>query len=177
MKKFIGKGIALASLALPCFTVEVPAAHADIIEAAADHYVLKQEATSPLSPADMWARLIEPARWWHPDHTYSGSADNLSLSAEAGGLWREDWDGGSVVHGTVILVNSGVQLRLDAPFGPLQAIGAKTTWTITIAPEGDGSKVTFDEIAYAASSSKLDALAPAVDFVKTEAIKRLTAPE
>ncbi len=177
MKKATGKRSIKLGWALVCFAFAAPAANADVIEAEADHYVLKQEATSPLSPKDIWARLIDPASWWHPDHTYSGSAENLSLSAEAGGLWREDWEGGSVVHGTVVLVNRGAQLRLDAPFGPLQAIGAKTTWTITIAPDGDGSKVTFDEIAYAAAASKLDALAPAVDFVKTEAIKRLTTLE
>ena len=150
------------------------AVRADVVEAAADHYVLKQEATSELAPADLWARLIDPARWWHPDHTYSGSSDNLSLTVEAGGLWREDWDGGSVAHGEVIFVNPGVQLRLDAPFGPLQQIGARAIWTITIAPEGEGSKVTFDEIAIGTATSKLDELAPAVDFVKTEAIRRLT---
>ncbi len=152
-------------------------AQAEVIEAAPDHYVLKQEASSDLAPADIWARLIDPASWWHPDHTYSGSSANLSLDVEAGGLWREDWDGGSVTHGTVIFVNPGVQLRLDAPFGPLQPIGAKTIWTITIAAEGAGSKVTFDEISHGVPSSKLDELAPAVDFVKTEAIRRLTVSQ
>lgn len=152
-------------------------AQAEVIEAAPDHYVLKQEASSDLAPADIWARLIDPASWWHPDHTYSGSSNNLSLDVQAGGLWREDWDGGSVTHGTVIFVNPGVQLRLDAPFGPLQPIGAKTIWTITVAPDGTGSKVTFDEISHGVPSTKLDELAPAVDFVKTEAIRRLTTTD
>ncbi len=150
---------------------------ADVIEAAPDRYVLKAEATSSLAPAEVWARLIKPAKWWHPDHTYSGSAANLSLDPQAGGLWREDWDGGSVQHGSVLLVQDGQKLRLDAPFGPLQDIGAKTTWTITLEPDGEGTKVTFDEIAYGSEASKLDMLAPAVDFVKTEAIRRLTATE
>lgn len=169
---------------ISCFATAAAAAlafnasvHAEVIEAAADHYVLKQEASSDLAPADMWNRLIDPASWWHPDHTYSGSSTNLSLDVEAGGLWREDWDGGSVTHGTVIFVNPGVQLRLDAPFGPLQPIGAKTIWTITIAPDGTGSKVTFDEISHGVPSTKLDELAPAVDFVKTEAIRRLTTTD
>lgn len=153
------------------------AAHADVIEAGPDHFVLRQEATSRLSPSELWSRLTNPASWWHPDHTYSGSAANLSLDVQAGGLWKEEWEGGSVTHGEVIFVNPGVQIRLDAPFGPLQAIGAKTIWTITISAEGDGSKVVFDEISHGVSSSKLDELAPAVDFVKTEAIRRLTTVE
>lgn len=150
---------------------------ADIIESSPDHYVLHQEATSSMAPADLWARLIEPATWWHPEHTYSGSAEHLSLDVQAGGLWKEEWPGGSVTHGEVIFVNPGAQIRLDAPFGPLQAIGAKTIWTISIAAEGDGSKVVFDEISHGVASSKLDELAPAVDFVKTEAIRRLTSGE
>lgn len=153
------------------------AAHADVVEAGPDHFVLRQEAASSLSPDEMWERLINPAIWWHPDHTYSGSAAHLSLDVQAGGLWKEEWQAGSVTHGEVIFVNPGVQLRLDAPFGPLQAIGAKTIWTITISADGDGSKVVFDEISHGVPSSKLDELAPAVDFVKTEAIRRLTSVE
>lgn len=149
-------------------------ARAEIIEAAADHYVLKQEMRSELPPAQLWQRLIDPARWWHPDHTYSGSSENLSLDLQAGGLWREDWDGGSVAHGEIVFVDPGKVLRMDAPFGPLQATGAKTIWTISIKPDGEGSLVTFDEIALGSDISKLDELAPAVDFVKNEAIRRLT---
>lgn len=156
--------------------VSIPAG-AEIVDATPTHYVLKQEAISTLTPAELWTRLIEPSSWWHPEHTFSGSAANLSLEPEAGGLWREDWDGGSVRHGAVVYIEEGKTLRLDAPFGPLQQVGAKTTWTITIEPSGDGSKVTFDEVAFGPPTSKLDELAPAVDFVKNEAINRLATPE
>ena len=65
------------------------AAHADIVESSDAHYVLKHEATSTLAPDALWARLIVPSSWWHPDHTYSGKAENLSLDPRAGGLWRQ----------------------------------------------------------------------------------------
>ncbi|UTW53998.1 SRPBCC domain-containing protein [Kordiimonas sp. SCSIO 12610] len=151
------------------------ASSADVVTASADHYTLRQETTSKLTPNQVWQKLIKPESWWHPDHTYSGKSENLSLSAEAGGLWREDWDGGSVFHGSVLLANPGKQLRLNAPFGPLQELGVNVVWTITISEHEDGSKITFDEIANGTEASKLDALAPAVDFVKTEAINRLAA--
>ncbi len=150
-------------------------AQAEIIEASEDHYVLHHEARSAMSPADLWARLIRPADWWHPDHTYSGDAGNLSFDPQAGGLWREDWADGSVLHGRVLNVTPGKMLRLDAPFGPLQEMAVTTDWTITIEPDGEGSKVTFNEISNGVTASKLDTLAPAVDFVKGEAIQRLTA--
>lgn len=149
-------------------------AQANVLEANPGHYSLRQEATSDLAPDAMWNRLIHPETWWHPDHSYSGNSGNLSLEATAGGGWRETWDSGSVEHGRVLQVQTGRMLRLDAPFGPLQELGVQVVWTITIEPFGDGSKVTFTEIANGTNASKLDALAPAVDFVKTEAIKRLT---
>lgn len=166
------KGLLVAATAgiLAC-----AAAHADIVESSDSHYVLRHEATSPLAPDALWARLVVPSSWWHPDHTYSGDAGNLALDPRAGGLWREAWEGGSVVHGSVLYVDEGRTLRLYAPFGPLQGLGVYTVWTITISPEGDGSKVVFDEISTGAPSADLDELAKAVDFVKTEAITRLAA--
>ena len=152
-------------------------AFADIVKAHADHYTLKHEATSVMAPDVLWARLVKPETWWHPDHSYSGVSENLSLDAVAGGFWREDWAGGSVAHGEVLYVKPGEQLRLSAPFGPLQERAVNVVWMITIVPEGGGSKVIFDEVANGTSESGLDALAPAVDFVKSEAIKRLVATD
>ncbi len=151
------------------------AARAEIVESSNSHYVLRHEATSALAPDVLWRRFVKPETWWHPDHTYSGSSENLSLNPKAGGLWLETWDDGSVVHGSVLYVEDGRSMRLYAPFGPLQGLGVYTVWTITISAEGDGSKVVFDEISSGPPSADLDELAKAVDFVKTEAMTRLTA--
>lgn len=148
-------------------------AGAEVVEAAPDHYTLRHEAVSDLSPSDAWSRLVDPARWWHPDHTYSGRAEALTLELKAGGLWREDWDGGSVAHGDVLMVQTGKVLRLDAPFGPLQGMGVTVVWTITLTPEGQGTRIVFEEVASGTAASGLDAIAPAVDGVKSVAISRL----
>ena len=150
-------------------------AHAEVISASPDHYELKQEAVSTLAPGELWDRLIHPELWWHPDHTYSGTSEHLSLDPKAGGLWKETWDDGSVAHGTVLTVVHGKMLRLDAPFGPLQGMAVTVIWTITLVPEGKGTRVVFAETANGATASALDQLAPAVDGVKTEAIKRLVS--
>ncbi len=148
-------------------------AQAKIISSSESHYVLQHEATSVLPPEKLWLRLIEPSEWWDPDHTYSGDSKNLILDAQAGGIWRESWDGNSVVHGTVLNVKTNELLRLDAPFGPLQALAVNTVWTITIEAHVDGSIVTFDEVANGGAESGLSELAKAVDFVKGEALSRL----
>ena len=151
-------------------------ASAEIVAATPDHYTLRHEAVSTLSPEDMWERLIQPDTWWHPDHTYSGLAENLRLDAQAGGLWLETWDGHSVEHGRVLTLMEGQSIRLDAPFGPLQGTAVNVVWTITIEPDGNGTRVTFDEIANGSSASGLDKIAPAVDGVKQQAMARLVDP-
>jgi uncharacterized protein YndB with AHSA1/START domain len=150
-------------------------AGAEVVDASATYYRLRHEATSSRSPDALWQRLVDPASWWHPDHTYSGDATNLSLDLRPGGLWLETWDGGAVAHGEVLLVQRGKTLRLNAPFGPLQGIGAYTIWTITIEPSEEGSLVVFDEVSTAPDPANMTELAKAVDFVKTEAITRLVA--
>lgn len=154
-----------------------PGSHADVVESSTTHYVLSHESRSALSPAALWERLVQPASWWHPEHTYSGDAANLSLDLRPGGLWQEYWEGGAVAHGEVLMVIEGSTLRLNAPFGPLQGVGAYTVWTISIEADGDGSVVRFAETATGPASAQLDELAPAVDYVKTEAIRRLTGDQ
>ncbi|WP_370235449.1 MULTISPECIES: SRPBCC family protein [Henriciella] len=151
-------------------------ASAEIVAASSDHYTLRHEAVSTLSPEDMWERLIQPDTWWHPDHTYSGSAQNLWLNPNAGGPWMESWDGNVVEHGRVLSLIEGEMLRLDAPFGPLQGMAVNVVWTISIEPDGDGTRVIFEEIANGSSASGLDKIAPAVDGVKQQAMARLVDP-
>jgi uncharacterized protein YndB with AHSA1/START domain len=149
-------------------------ATAEVVTSAPDHFTLKLEAQSDLSPADLWARLIEPADWWLSDHSYSGDSSNLSLDPQAGGLWREDWKGGSVWHGTVLQAQPEKTLVLSAPFGPLQGLAVISIWTITLTPnESGGTLVTFDHVTNGTSASGLDGLAPAVDFVKQQALESL----
>lgn len=149
------------------------AGRAEVVASAPDHYKLRHEAKSSLTPDALWRRLIDPSSWWSGAHSYSGDASNLSLDAVPGGLWKESWDGGAVAHGEVLFVKDGETLRLDAPFGPLQGMAVNVVWTITVKPDGDGSVVTFDEIANGSAASALDKIAPAVDGVKLEAITNL----
>lgn len=149
-------------------------AQAEVVASAPDHFTLKLEAKTDLSPDELWERLIDPPSWWLSDHSFSGDSDNLSLDAQPGGLWREDWESGSVWHGTVLQAQPGKTLVLSAPFGPLQGLAVNSVWTISLAPTEDGgTQITFDHVTNGSEASNLDALAPAVDFVKSEALKSL----
>lgn len=157
--------------------IPMASAQADVVASAPDHFTLKLEAESELTSDEVWTRLIEPANWWQSDHTYSLDANNLSLDPQPGGLWREDWDGGSVWHGTVLQAQPGKSMVLSAPFGPLQGLAVTSIWTITLEPLDDGgTKITFDHVTNGTSASQLDQLAPAVDFVKSAALTSLARP-
>lgn len=148
-------------------------AQAEVLEVSDTHFRLQHSMEVAQSPQEIWGVLVQPQRWWSPQHTYSGNANNLSLNPSAGGLWRESWSGGSVTHGTVLTAMPGKLLRLDAPFGPLQGTGAKVTWTISLQSMDQGTRILFDEIAFGPESAGLRQLAPAVDQVKAEGLRRL----
>lgn len=170
-------GVWIKNATASALIAAVPAAHAEIISSAPDHFTLKLEAETELSPDEVWARLIDPSSWWLSEHTYSGSSDNLSLNPHAGGVWREDWEGGSVWHGTVLLALPDQRLSLSAPFGPLQGLAVDSVWTISLTPlEDAGTRITFDHVTNGTVASQLDQLAPAVNFVKREALESLARP-
>lgn len=162
-------------LVIGCLFAAGPAG-AEVVSSSPTHFELRLEAASSLSAEALWDRLVDPAAWWHPSHTYSGDAANLSLDVRPGGLWKEEWDGGSVLHGRVLFIQPGSTLRLEAPFGPLQSIGAYTIWTITITATDEGSLVVFDEVSTGPPTADMAGLAPAVERVKAEAIGRLASP-
>ena len=62
-----------------------------------------------------------------------------------------------------------------SPAPSVTVIETPVIWTITIEPDGDGTRIIFDEVATGSSASALGQIAPAVDRVKDEAIARLTA--
>lgn len=163
--------------ALGCSLGLIGCASADVIAASPDHFALKLEAETELSPDEVWARLIDPPSWWLPDHTYSGDSANLSLDPQAGGLWREDWDGGSVWHGSVLRAEPGKVLVLNAPFGPLQDLAVTSVWTISLdAQEDGGTLITFDHVTNGTAASGLEEMAAAVNYVKSEALSSLARP-
>ena len=150
---------------------------AEVAVSAPDHFTLQLEAQSDLSPAETRARLVGSSEWWKSDHTYSGDASTLSIEPRAGGLWREDWSDGSVWHCKALQAQPETSLVLSVPFGPLQGLAVTLVSTISLTPtKGGGTKITFDHVTNGTDASNLDALPPAVDFVKQHAIESLARP-
>jgi uncharacterized protein YndB with AHSA1/START domain len=152
------------------------AAHAEVVDAQPNGFEVRREAVLN-APADkVYAALTQPSAWWNKDHTWSGSAANLSLAAMSGGCFCEKLpNGGSVLHMTVVYAQPGQGLRLFGALGPLQMSGAAghLAWTLA---EKDGKTTlvqTYDVGGY--RKGGLDKLAPAVDGVLGEQFDRLKA--
>jgi uncharacterized protein YndB with AHSA1/START domain len=165
-----------AALALTTSAALSPQAGAEVVDATPNGFEVKRTAVLN-APADkVYAALSQPSQWWNKDHTWSGSAANLSLAPMAGGCFCEKLPkGGSVMHMTVVFAQPGQALRLSGALGPLQTTGA-TGHLAWILSEKDGQTTltqTYDVGGY--MKGGLDKLAPIVDKVLGEQFDRLKA--
>ncbi|MBC7667662.1 MAG: SRPBCC family protein [Gemmatimonadaceae bacterium] len=149
-------------------------AHGEVVDAQPNGFEVKREAVIN-APADkVYAALTQPSAWWNKDHTWSGSAANLSMAAMSGGCFCEKLpNGGSVVHMTVVYAQPGQGLRLFGGLGPLQMSGASghLNWALS---EQDGKTTltqTYDVGGY--MKGGLDRIAPVVDRVLSDQFDRL----
>src|SRR5258706_12357455 len=77
-------------------TSVAPDAHAEIKNASSDGFIVVYSRRVGVAPGKVYAALPAIDRWWSSDHTWSGSAANLSLKAEAGSCFCERWKDGEV---------------------------------------------------------------------------------
>ena len=153
-------------------------ARADVVERAAHGFTVRTVIAID-APADRVfdALTREVGAWWDKEHTYSGDAANLSLSATPGGCFCEVLpQGGGVQHARVIHVIPGRLLRLSGALGPLQEAAVTGTWTWQFAAGQQGgttATVTYTVAGY--SPGGLEALAGPVDLVVGAQVRRLKA--
>ena len=142
--RFVLGAAALASVVL--LSPRSLSAHAEVIEASSSGFALQRTIHIAAAPDRVYAALIQPAKWWNPEHTFSGSAANLSLDARAGGCFCETWSGGSVQHEVVVYVVPGKTLRMRGALGPFQAQGMTGALTFSIKAAGDGTDLTMENV-------------------------------
>lgn len=160
----------VAAVLLSLFALD---ANAEVKEAAPDHLLIQDSRTVHAPPDKLYAALIDVAKWWNGEHSYSGDASHLSLKAEAGGCFCERWGNQSVEHGRVMWAAPGHLLRLDTALGPLQAMAVQGVLTFTLKPAPDGTALQLEYRVNGSSASGLDKIAPAVNGVLMEQLERL----
>jgi uncharacterized protein YndB with AHSA1/START domain len=149
---------------------------ADVTAVDAGGFAVKETFQTGALPDRVWAALIQPKRWWDSQHTFSGSAANLSFEARVGGCWCETLpNGGAAQHMQVDYLDPGKALRLRGALGPLGALPVTGVMNWALAPQNAGTEVTVTYAIAGWSPSGLKELAPAVDSVLKSQTDRLKA--
>ena len=164
---------ALLALAL---TFSAAPLQAEVTAIDAGGFVTQDSALLAAPPEQVWAALIEPSRWWNPQHSWSGEAANLTLAPQAGGCFCEALPvGGSVEHARVVYAGPGKLLRLSGALGPLQSEALTGTLTIELTQEREGTRVGWTYVVGGHARFPLAQVAPVVDRVQSEQLERLAA--
>lgn len=159
---------------LPVLLAATPAAA--VVRVSETGFVVENKAVASAAPVTVWAALVAPARYWNPDHSYSGKAENFTLDAKAGGCFCEALpSGGSIEHMRVVLVMPGNTLRLVGGLGPLQSEGVAATLTWTLKPVPGGTEVTQTYVVGGHMRFDVPKTAPVVEQVLNEQLTRLAA--
>jgi len=162
-----GLALALALLASP--------AGAAVVTASANGFEVRQTIEAAVAPDAAFAKFQDVGSWWSGEHTYSGQASNLSLALSPGGCWCERTPGGGVQHMQVIYVDRGKRLVMTGSLGPLLYLATAGVMDVQFKPTPKGSQITVDYRAAGFFNGGADKIAPVVDAVLSEQVKRLGA--
>jgi len=140
-------------------------------------FTVTQAVTTKASVKRAWQGMMGHIdQWWHPDHTWSGDADNLYIKPRIGGCFCERLEPrGEVEHLRIIYINPGKEVRFDGALGPLQSMAAqgRMIWKVDPAPGGSGSEITLTYMVSGVVEGGFTAIAPAVDGVLKQQMERL----
>ena len=164
------KTVMLAGL---CALALAGAARAEVVDKSPAGFEIRHTTTLKAPQAKVRAAVLDVARWWNSDHTYSGDAKNLSIDL-ATGCFCEKLKDGWVRHMTVTYVDGGA-LRMSGGLGPLQTTGATGHMALVFEDAGPNKTqltVTYDVGGYA-KGGLADKWAGPVDMVLGEQVGRL----
>src|ERR1044072_4356576 len=120
------------------------AARAEVVDTQPNGFEVRHQVVIAAPAAPVWALLVQPAKWWSSEHTWSGSAANLPLGAASGGCFCERLPGGgSVLHIATVRAGPATQRALVGGLGPLQSSGASGALDITLAEKDGQTTVTM----------------------------------
>lgn len=163
----------LLAVIAACLASAWPAAAA-VQEAKEGSFTNQSAVLVDVSPESAYKALRRVAAWWDPAHTWSGSAQNLSLDARAGGCFCERLaQGGTVQHARVLFAQPGKLLRMEGALGPLQEMAVTGILTFGLAPDGKGTRITMTYRVAGGLTMDGTKLAPLVDQVMTGQLERL----
>ena len=150
-------------------------ATAEVVSADAHGFEVRHTANLVVPQPAAFAAIGDVQKWWSKDHTYSGNAANLSLDMRPGGCFCERFDGGGIEHLRVTYIQPGERITLTGALGPLLFQAVSGVMDIQVERIAGGSRITMNYRAAGFAKGNGATLAPAVDQVLGEQMKRLRA--
>lgn len=163
----------IAALAL--LTVSTPAA-ADVVSASPNGFEIRLTVPLVVKPEVAFQAFANLPAWWNPEHSYSGKAENLSLALTPGGCFCERFpDGGGIEHMRVTYVDPGKRILLTGSLGPLLYEATSGVMDVQLKSRAGGSELTLDYRASGFFKGGAEKLAPIVDKVLADQMRRYRA--
>ncbi len=111
--------------------------------------------------------------WWGDNHTYSGKAANMRLALQPGGCLCETIpEGGGVEHMRVSVVQPNERIVMTGSLGPVLYEAASGVMDVQFERIAGGTRVTMNYRAAGFANGNGDKMAPLVDSVLAEQMKR-----
>ncbi len=163
----------LAALAM--LLASVPAT-AEVVSASPNGFEVRETVNLVVKPEVAFASFGNIGAWWNPEHTYSGKSENLRLDLTPGGCFCERFPkGGGIEHLHVAYVDPGKRVIMTGSLGPLLYEATSGVMDVQVKPTAAGSQLTLNYRAAGFAKGGAEKLAPLVDQVLAEQIKRLRA--
>jgi len=152
-----------------------PAA-AEVVSASPNGLEVRQTVNLVVKPEAAVAAFGNVGAWWDSEHTYSGKAENMSLALRPGGCFCESIPpGGGIEHMRVVYVDPGKRIVLTGSLGPLLYEATAGVMDVQVKSTGSGSQLTGAGGVAGFAKGGAEKLAPLVDQVLAEQMKRLRA--
>jgi hypothetical protein len=150
-----------------------PAA-AEVVSAGPNGFEVRHSVNLVIPQAKAYTAFSEIQNWWSKDHTYSGNAANLSIQLRPGGCFCERLDrGGGIEHMHVTYVQPDERVVMTGSLGPLLYEATAGVMDVKVERIAGGSRITMDYRAAGFAKGGAAELAPIVDRVLGDQMKRL----
>jgi uncharacterized protein YndB with AHSA1/START domain len=153
-------------------TLATPAT-AEVLSASANGFEIQHSVSLVIPQPKAFTAFGQVGQWWSKDHTYSGDAARMTLQMRPGGCFCETLEGGGgIEHLRVTYVQPDERIVLTGGLGPLLYEATAGVMDVKVERIAGGSRVTMNYRAAGFAKGGAEKLAPLVDQVLGDQMKR-----
>jgi hypothetical protein len=168
-----GLGASMRALILATSILVATPASAEVLSSNEHGFEIQHSVNLVVPQAEAFASFGEVGRWWNKEHTYSGDAARMTLQLRPGGCFCERLEnGGGIEHMRLTYIQPGERIVLTGGLGPLLYEATSGVMDVKVEKIAGGSRVTMNYRAAGFAKGGAAAIAPVVDQVLGEQMKR-----